>query len=89
MDSDNQRTQQPYLDLEHFPSAQMVVPEAQSSRSVSPAAAHTVSAKQQRRSREAHPCQPEDLGEFPPLEAVPPLQQDSTYSDLHSDPTNP
>ena len=64
--------QLPYLDLEHFPAARMVDQETPSNPYGSRQADLRERDRQLRRSKAAHPCQPEDrqLGEHPPLEAV-------------------
>ena len=60
---EHQPTPQPYLDLEHFPSARMVVPVSLfESRVVVP----TENAKQPKASKAQLRWLPEDLGEHPP-----------------------
>ena len=61
--------QLPYLDLEHFPSARMVDPEARRNPSESRQEAHTEKQALSRDSSKPPRCQPEDrlLGEHPPL----------------------
>lgn len=60
---EHQPTQLPYLDLEHFPSARMVVLDNPSEWQV---VGHTVNAKQPKHNRQQPLWLRADLGEHPP-----------------------
>jgi len=76
VDSDSPPTPPPFPALERLVNALMVELVTPVNHFVSPRVDPKERDKQLKRSKQAHPCQPVDqqkLGEYPPLEAVPPL----------------